>query len=116
MERGDGATQGATVVSFTVSGALRGRPVSVEWLDPSGDPPGIRLRGDGELRVEVDLLVYGGADVAPTPTGPVFRAAIDPAHVGLVTICSALDDDVEIFVDGDVPEIPGLAVPPGAVS
>jgi hypothetical protein len=114
MEGGDGTTQGATVVSFHVSGVLRGRPVSVEWLDPPGEPPGVRFVGDGELLAEIGLAIAGGETVAATPTGPTFVSATDPPHVALVTIVSVLDEDAETFVSGDVPSISGLDVPEGA--
>lgn len=101
---------------FTVSGVLRGRAVSVVWREPPGDPPGVQLSGDVELVVEVDALVRRRADVAPTPTGPTVEAAWNPAYVALVSILAALDPAHERLVDGDVPEIPGLDVPAGAVS
>ena len=91
-------------------GVLRGRPVSVDWLDP----PGVRLAGDSEAIVEVDDVVARRVDVSPTPTGPFMTAALDPPHVGLVTIASVLDQDTETLVSGDVPNVPGLDVPEGA--
>ena len=100
-------------MSFRVSGRLRGRPVSVEWLPPPGDPPGLRWTGDGELVTAIAETVASSRSVWSTPTGPTFIAADDPPHVALVTALFVLDE-VGRFASGDVPTIPGLAVPDGA--
>jgi hypothetical protein len=102
-------------VSFSIIGTLHGRTVSVEWLE-GPDPPWLRLRGDPELVADVRELVAQGAEVAATPTGPTFTAALDPDYVALVTICAALDADAMTRADGEVPEVPGIDIPPGAVA
>jgi hypothetical protein len=101
---------------FLVAGSLRGRGVSVRWLDPPGDPPGVRWRGDGEFVEAIAEAVGLRRTVSPTPVGPFFAAADDPPHVALATAVGVLDETAEVFASGDVPEIPGGDVPAGAVS
>jgi hypothetical protein len=97
---------------FTVRGTPRERKAEVHWLD---EPKlGERLVGDAEVIAEVFDRIEAGREVAATPTGPTFSPALVPAHVALVTILSVLGQDAA--VDGDVPEVPGLDVPDGAVS
>lgn len=98
---------------FRVAGSFRGRVVHVEWREPR---LGVRLAGDPAAIAEVGQAVYEKRTVEATPTGPSFTAALDPPEVALVTIASVFDPTVETFVDGDVPAVPGLDVPDGAVA
>ncbi len=85
-------------------------------LPAPGDPPGVRLRGSSDVALDVDTAIRARDDVAATPTGPVFVAGYDPHYVGLVTILAQLDRDVIATATGDVPKIPGVEIPEGAVS
>lgn len=92
------------MTTFTVTG-LRG---SVMWQDGelvAGDPAAIAL---------VDELISVGEELAQTPTGPFYRAALEPDYVAFLTMLEAVGR-AEAEVSGDIPAFPDDGVPPGAV-
>lgn len=91
---------------FTIRGWLDDHETELVWEDGE-------LWGDARAIVEVDALVGVGATVWATPTGPHYRAALEPADVALLTIREAFDH-VEAE-EGDVPEVELEELPEGAI-
>ncbi len=90
---------------FTVTGILGGEPHVVQWRDGEfvQDTAG-----------EAKRLIAEQTEVMGSPTGPFFLAAVQPAHVALLTAFAAFDKVSS--VTGEVPEIPGMEIPEGFVA
>lgn len=85
--------------TFTVSGLVRGTPATITWTD------GI-LSGDDLAVLGVELLVVVDQELARTPTGPFFTAALSPPWVALLTILEVFDQGRRATVTGDPVEYP----------
>lgn len=101
---------------FSVTGRLRetGQPATLT-VELGDVPDERRFSGDIDAQIAVRMLILLGEEIRQTPTGPNYQAALDPPHVALLTVLRAFESwDVELA--GDVPEIPHVGVPPGAVA
>jgi hypothetical protein len=94
---------------FTVHGTVDAHAASVTWDEG-------RLDGDADVVVRAHLAVDLGEQVHATPSGPSFHASLDgPDYVACLTICQHGFDRVD-RVDGEVSDVPGTELPPGAVA